>query len=185
MAPSSRPSASKRTRAAISGDTAHASHGLIAIQEQPLMARPSSGQITESRWKNGKTITFGARLYAYGRRHRLVFGTNTQGWNDVRAEIELESILQQVERGTWRRRRRGRRSCERSRAARRPPALRMPRAWKVIDAKKSHGLDDNTIADLEWRLGYLIGHFGRFELARDRCCERSTRSATSSRTARA
>jgi hypothetical protein len=30
-----------------------------------------------------------ARLYAYGRRHRLVFGTNTQGWNDVRAEIEL------------------------------------------------------------------------------------------------
>lgn len=50
-------------------------------------------------WKDGKTITFGARLYAYSRRHRLVFGTNTQGWNDVRAEIELESILQQVERG--------------------------------------------------------------------------------------
>jgi hypothetical protein len=43
----------------------------------------------------------GARLYAYGRRHRLVFGT------------------------------------------------------------KSNGLDDNTIADLEWKLGYLIGHFGR------------------------
>ncbi len=32
---------------------------------------------------------------------RLVFGTNAQGWNDVSVEIELESILQQVQRGTW------------------------------------------------------------------------------------
>ena len=43
-----------------------------------------------------KTVTFGARLYAYGRRHRLVFGTNSQGWNQTRAQIELESVLQQV-----------------------------------------------------------------------------------------
>jgi hypothetical protein len=39
-----------------------------------------------------------------------------------------------------------------------------PFARKVVDAKKSHGLDDNTIADLEWKLGYLIGYFGRMEL---------------------
>ena len=34
-----------------------------------LMARPSDGEVTERPWKDGKTITFGARLYAYGRRH--------------------------------------------------------------------------------------------------------------------
>lgn len=39
-----------------------------------------------------------------------------------------------------------------------------PFARKVIDAKKSHGLDESTIADLEWKLGYLIEYFGRMEL---------------------
>lgn len=42
-----------------------------------LMARPNTGEVTQWPWKDGRTITFGARLYAYGRRHRLVFGTNT------------------------------------------------------------------------------------------------------------
>ncbi len=128
------------------------------------MARPTTGQVTQWPWKDGRTITFGARLYAYGRRHRLVFGTNTQGWNDVRAEIELESILQQVERGTWAPPEK-RTSVGRTEAAR-PDGHQPfgPFARKVVDAKKSHGLDESTIADLEWKLGYLIGHFGRMEL---------------------
>jgi hypothetical protein len=128
------------------------------------MARPNTGEVTQWPWKNGTTITYGARLYAYGRRHRLVFGTNTQGWNDVRAEIELESILQQVERGTWMPPEK-RTSVVRTEAAR-PDGHQPfgPFARKVVDAKKSHGLDDSTIADLEWKLGYLIGHFGRMEL---------------------
>jgi hypothetical protein len=128
------------------------------------MARPNTGEVTQWPWKDGKTITYGARLYAYGRRHRLVFGTNTQGWNDVRAEIELESILQQVERGTWMPPEK-RTSVVRTEAAR-PDGHQPfgPFAQKVVDAKKSHGLDDNTIADIEWKLGYLIGHFGRMEL---------------------
>jgi hypothetical protein len=66
------------------------------------MARPGAGEVTEWPWKDGQTITFGVRLYAYGRRWRLVFGTSAQGWNETRAQIEVESILQQVERGTWR-----------------------------------------------------------------------------------
>ena len=128
------------------------------------MARPNTGEVTQWPWKNGKTITYGARLYAYGRRHRLVVGTNTQGWNDVRAEIELESTLQQVERGTWAPPEK-RTSVVRREAAR-PDGHQPfgPFARKVVDAKKSHGLDDSTIADLEWKLGYLIGHFGRMEL---------------------
>lgn len=128
------------------------------------MARLNTGEVTRWPWKDGKTITFGARLCAYGRRHRLVFGTNTKRWNDVRAEIELESILQQVERGTWVPPQT--RTSVVKTAAARPDGHQPfgPFARKVVDAKKSHGLDDNTIADLKWKLGYLIGHFGRMEL---------------------
>lgn len=129
------------------------------------MARPGTGEVTERTWKDGRTVTFGARVYAYGRRHRLVFGTNKQGWNRTRAEIELESIQQQVARGTW------------LPPERQPTAVRVkqaksdgsqpfgPFARKVVDAKKSHGLDEDTIADLEWKLGYLIEHFERTPLA--------------------
>jgi integrase len=128
------------------------------------MARPNAGQVTERPWRNGKTITFGARLYAYGRRHRLVFGTNTQGWNRTRAEIELEDIQQQVDRGTWVPP--DKKTSVRPAATERPDGHQPfgPFARSVVDAKRSHGLDSDTIADLEWKLGYLTGYFGRFEL---------------------
>jgi hypothetical protein len=29
---------------------------------------------------------------------------------------------------------------------------------------KTQGLDEDAIAEMEWRLGYLIGHFGELEL---------------------
>jgi integrase len=128
------------------------------------MARPTSGQITERRWVDHQTITFGARLHAYGRRHRLVFGTNSQGWNRTRAEIELESILQQVLGGTWVPPEK-RTSVVQADSAR-PDGHQPfgPFARNVVDAKKSHGLDADTIDDLEWKLGYLVGHFGPLEL---------------------
>jgi integrase len=128
------------------------------------MARPNAGQVTERPWKDGKTITFGARLYAYGRRHRLVFGTNAQGWNRTRAEIELEDIQQQVDRGTWVPPEK-KTTVTPVRAAR-PDGHQPfgPFARGVVDAKRSHGLDADTVADLEWKLGYLTGYFGTFEL---------------------
>jgi integrase len=129
-----------------------------------VVGRPNSGEVTERPWQDGKTVTFGARLYAYGRRHRLGFGTNRQGWNSTRAEIELESILQQVERGTWVPPEK--RTSVASRDAPRPDGHQLfgPFSRKIVDAKKSHNLDDDTINDLEWKLGYLIGAFGRLEL---------------------
>jgi len=129
------------------------------------MARPTTGQVTEHRWNNGETITFGARLYAYGRRYRLVFGTNTQGWNRTRAEIELESIQQQAIRGTWVPPQKRTSVVQAEMLAADGHHLFWSFARKVVDAKKSHGLDDDTIADLEWKLGYLISHFGQLELA--------------------
>jgi integrase len=131
----------------------------------PLMSRPNSGEVTERPWADDKTVTFGARLYAYGRRHRLAFGTNKQGWSRTRAEIELESILQQVERGTWLPPQK-RTSVVSTRFAR-PDGHQLfgSFARQVVDAKKSHGLDQDTIDDLEWKLAYLIAQFGALELA--------------------
>jgi hypothetical protein len=60
-----------------------------------------TGEVTEWRWADGTTITFGARVYMYGRREKVSFGTDKEGWNRRRAEIELEKIVQQIERGTW------------------------------------------------------------------------------------
>lgn len=129
------------------------------------MARPNSGEVTERRWADGQTVTFGGRVYAYGRRHRLVFGTNRQGWNDVRAEIELESIQQQITRGTWVP------PEKRTSVSKREPAahpdghqLYGPFARRVIEAKKSHDLDQDTIENLQWKLGHLLPYFAHVEL---------------------
>ena len=40
-------------------------------------------------------------MRAYGRYEKVTFGTNKQGWNRTRAELETERIMQQIERGTW------------------------------------------------------------------------------------
>lgn len=129
------------------------------------MARPVSGEVTERWWRDGETVTFGARFYAYGSRHRVVFGTNTQGWNRTRVEIELESILQQVTRGTWVPPDK-RTSVAQTEAVAEGDGHQLfgPFARKIVEAKKCHGLDENTIADLEWKLGYLIAYFGSMEL---------------------
>ena len=66
-----------------------------------LMARHKTGSVFEKPWANGETVSFGAWVYAYGQREKVTFGTNKQGWNRTRAELETEKIVQQIERGTW------------------------------------------------------------------------------------
>jgi integrase len=129
-----------------------------------LMGRPNSGEVTEHTWKDGETITFGARLYAYGRRHRLVFGTNLQGWNRTRAEIELEDILQKVDRGTWVPPEK--KTSAKPTSVARPDGHQLfgPFARSIVEAIKNRGLDDKSVEDLDWRLGYLEAELGRFEL---------------------
>ena len=65
------------------------------------MPRPNTGNVFEKPWADGETISYVARVYAYGRREKVTLGTNKQGWNRQRAELEIEKILQQIERGTW------------------------------------------------------------------------------------
>ncbi len=128
------------------------------------MARPSSGEVTERRWAGGQTITYGARVRAYGRRHRLTFGTDSQGWSRTRAEIALEGILQKIERGTWTPPERRGSAAPSQDSGTGGRQLFGAFARKVVDAKRAHGLDADTMAGLDWRLGYLVGEFGRMEL---------------------
>jgi hypothetical protein len=128
------------------------------------MGRPNTGEVTEWLWKDGRTITYGARVRAYGHRHRLIFGTNHQGWDRTRAEIEVERILQEVDAGIWMAPSKGT-SVKRAPIAR-PDGHQLFSSFArpILDAKKSHDPADDVIASLNWRLGYLIGHFGRLEL---------------------
>jgi hypothetical protein len=65
------------------------------------MARQSIGHVIERPWADGQTVSYGAQVRAYGRYEKVTFGTNKQGWNRTRAELEAERIVQQIERGTW------------------------------------------------------------------------------------
>ncbi|MHB8695804.1 MAG: tyrosine-type recombinase/integrase [Solirubrobacteraceae bacterium] len=130
------------------------------------MARPRSGSIDPHVCKDG-SISYRARVRAYGRQEKVTLGNSKQGWNDVRAELELEKIIQQIERGTWV-----------------PPRLRA-KADRLADAMVELGvdvdeqfrtfannwwatkrldLDENTVNDYEWRLTYLHRFFDRLRL---------------------
>ena len=131
------------------------------------MPRPTQGHVVERPWADGKTVSYGAKVRAYGRYEKVTFGTNKQGWNRTRAELETERLIQQIERGTWV-----------------PPRLEPPEdrlgpamsalgvqvdeSFRVFAKRwwrsKQLGLDEDTINDYEWRLGYLERFLGRFRM---------------------
>ena len=59
----------------------------------PAMPRPATGSIETHPWKDGRTVSFRARVRANGRRWRIDFGTNHEGWSEERARVELETIM--------------------------------------------------------------------------------------------
>jgi integrase len=135
--------------------------------EERLMPAPSSGQLIEYLWRDGETVSYTARVHAYGRREHVTFGTSRHGWNHVRAELELERILQQIDRGVWV-----------------PPRLEPPEDRAVTTLSqlgvrtdetfevfarrwwrsKRLQLEASTAHDYEWRLDYLRRFFGRHRL---------------------
>jgi integrase len=133
------------------------------------MARARTGEVTQWRWADGTTITFGARVYVYGRREKVSFGTDKEGWNQRRAEIELEKIIQQIERGTWIP---PRLELEEDRAvtAMAELGVQVEESFRVFAARwwnsKRLRISENTIVDYEWRLSYLRRFFGRCDLSR-------------------
>jgi hypothetical protein len=131
------------------------------------MARPLAGSIDSHLCKDG-SISYRDRVRAYGRAEKVTLGNSKQRWNDVRAGLELEKIIQQIERGMWV-----------------PPRLR-PRADRLAETMADLGidvdepfrtfantwwegkqltLDDKTVVDYQWRLSYLHRFFDRYRLS--------------------
>ncbi len=70
------------------------------LEEGGLMPRPTVGHVFERLWADAETVSYGAQVRAYGRYEKVTFGTNKQGWNRTRAELETERIAQQIDRET-------------------------------------------------------------------------------------
>ncbi len=61
----------------------------------------ASGEIRTHVWADGRTVSYSLRVRAYGERHQLKLGTNHEGWNEHRAQVELDGMLERIARGTW------------------------------------------------------------------------------------
>lgn len=64
------------------------------------MTRPATGAIVEKRTTRG--TSYALRFRAYGQRRYLTLGTTADGWSRALAEDELQNVLADVRRGTWR-----------------------------------------------------------------------------------
>jgi integrase len=124
------------------------------------MPRPATGAVETHRWEDGRTVTFRARVRAYGRQWRIAFGTNHEGWNEDRARVELDVILEKIKRGTWEppAKRHEERDDLDPRESVRVTAYRW---WQRCKAE----LAPNTRLDYRWRLDHLVRHLGDQETA--------------------
>ena len=106
-------------------------------------------------------------MRAYGRYEKVTFGTNKQGWNRTRAELETERITQQIERGTWVPPRLQPRE-DRLEETMATLGVQVDESFRVFSKRwwrsKQLGLDEDTVNDYEWRLGYLERFFDRYRL---------------------
>jgi hypothetical protein len=137
-----------------------------------LIPRPNRGNVFEKPWADGETISYVARMYACGRREKITLGTNKQGWNLQGAELETEKILQQIERGTWVPPRVAPRE-DRLEQAMADLGARVDETFRVFANRpwtnrwwkaKQLRIDQSTVSDYQWRLGYLQRFFGRYQL---------------------
>lgn len=63
------------------------------------MGRTADGQVITRRWKAGRG--YALRFLAYGERHYLTLGLDSEGWTRKRADEELQNVLADVRRGIW------------------------------------------------------------------------------------
>lgn len=125
------------------------------------VARPSSGVIETHVWKDGRTVTFRARVRAYGQQWRIAFGTNHEGWSEERARVELDAILEKIKRGTWEQpsTHRDRRD---TRDALDPQETVRVTAYRWWQRRKAE-VSENTRLDYRWRLKHVIDQLGERE----------------------
>jgi len=110
----------------------------------------ATGYIDPHPWSDGKTVSWRLQVRANGRRRTVTLGTNHEGWSEERAQVELDNILAEIRRGTWR-----------PDVPVAPPAeevgeetlhVTASRWWK----KKQAEIEESTASDYQWRLSLLL-----------------------------
>ena len=119
------------------------------------MPRRATGRIEPHEWADGRTVTFRLKVRAEGRRYTITLGANHAGWSTERAQVELEQIMAQIERGTW--------QPPKKKAADatdldRDETLRVT-AYRWWQRRKSE-LASNTQLDYRWRLDHVVRYLG-------------------------
>lgn len=120
------------------------------------MPKERSGHIEPHPWKDGRTTSWRLTIRADGRRRKLTLGTNHEGWNEERAEVERDKILAQIRRGTWV-------APEREIITAPPPNTDEPDGLETIHVTlsrwwrgKKNEVSENTRKDYRWRLDLLL-----------------------------
>jgi integrase len=121
------------------------------------MPRRSGGHIERRPWRDGRTTSWRIHVSVDGRPHKLTLGTNHEGWNDERAEVELDKIGAQIRRGTWAP---PAQTSPVSVPADEPAGEAPPETIHVTLSRwwqsKRKEIAPNTRNDYEWRLGLLL-----------------------------
>jgi hypothetical protein len=73
-----------------------------AGRSQPGPGRPRAGEVKKIWRKRDQQWRFALRIWWQGERVWVPLGLEADGWNDYRAQLELESVMREVEAGVWR-----------------------------------------------------------------------------------
>lgn len=118
------------------------------------LPRIAKGEVEEHRWSDGRTVSYRLRVSYKGRRIRVGLKTNFEGMTRAAAEVELERVMGQIERGVWM-----------------PPSKGVVAAHPVDEVETLHvtasrwyqrrkkaGLAPKTDTDYLWRLNFVLGY---------------------------
>jgi len=123
------------------------------------MARAAKGQIVVRTRVDGSRV-FALRFRAYGRREFVTLGSTDDGWSRGRAEEELQNVLADVRRGTWRPRR------DEPAPERLVPVPAFHEFASEWYAAKEPELAERTRVDYRWRLSnHLLPWFAKHRLS--------------------
>ncbi len=111
----------------------------------------ATGRIESHHWADGKTVSWRLQLRANGRR-TITLGTNHEGWNEERAQVELDKVMAEVRRGTWRPEKPAPASPPVDDQADETIHVTLSRWWQ----RKKKEIAENTRKDYEWRLGLVL-----------------------------
>jgi integrase len=125
------------------------------------MATRTKGTVEERHWKGGRG--YALRFYAYGERHYLTLGMESEGWTRGKAGEELDNILADVRRGIWvptERKPKKKAKAVEGHATPRGDGVPLfgPFALEKLAAKKGT-VEPRTYEYLEWGLGHLLPYF--------------------------